>query len=81
MIAQGARADLALVDLSAETRPTPDNLLTAARAVARLAHGQRYRGRVTATFLEGRQVWDGAAITAPPGTGAFVRPDRAGATA
>lgn len=80
VIAEGARADLALVDLAGETCPAPDNLLTAARAVARLAHGQRYRGRVAATFLEGRQVWDGAGITAAPGTGVFVRPERAGVT-
>ena len=81
VIAEGARADLALVDLSGETRPTPDNLVTAARAVARLAHGQCYRGRVMATFVGGRQVWDGAAVTAAPGTGAFVRPERRGAAA
>ena len=81
VIAEGARADLALVDLSAETRPTADTLLTASRAVARLAHGQRYRGRVAATFVGGRPVWDGATVTAPPGTGVFVRPGRAGGEA
>jgi len=78
MIAEGARADLVLVDLSGETLPTPETMLTAARGVARLAHGERYRGRVAATVLAGRTVWDGTAITGTPGAGRFVRPRRHG---
>ena len=81
LIAEGTRADLALVDLAGETRPTTASLLTAARDVARLAHGGRYRGKVAATFLAGRPIWDGTSITVAPGTGAFVRPGRAGAGA
>lgn len=77
-LSEGARADLALVDLAGETRPTPESLLTAARHVAKLAHGQRYRGRVAATVLAGQKVWDGATITAEPGVGHFVRPHRRG---
>jgi len=77
VIVEGARADLALVELAGETVPTSHNLHTAARGVARLAHGQRYRGRVAATFLAGQQIFDGTEITAAPGAGRFVRPNRA----
>ncbi|MDA1104386.1 MAG: dihydroorotase family protein [Gemmatimonadetes bacterium] len=78
VIAAGARADLVLVDLSGETRPTPENLLTAARDVAKLAHGDRYLGRIAATVLAGQKIWDGTTITAAPGTGRFARPLRSG---
>ena len=80
VITEGARADLAVVDLAGETVPTPTALLTAAREVARLAHGQRYRGRIAATFLAGRPVFDGTEITAQPGAGCFTRPHRNGTT-
>lgn len=74
VIAEGARADLAVVDVSGETRPTADNLQTAARRLARLAHGESYRGRVAATFVAGRRVWDGSRVDAPAGWGRFARP-------
>lgn len=74
MVEEGARADLAVVDLAGETRPSPETLRTAARDIARLAHGRRYRGRVAATFVAGRLVWNGAEITAEPGSGHFVSP-------
>jgi dihydroorotase (multifunctional complex type) len=74
VLADGARADLALVDLTGETVPTPETLRTAARHVARLAHGQRYRGRVAATVLAGAPIFDGTEVTASPGAGRFVRP-------
>jgi dihydroorotase (multifunctional complex type) len=78
VLQEGARSDLALVDLAGETRPSPDTLRTAARGVARLAHDQSYRGRVAGTFLAGRQVWDGHEVTAPPGIGSFARPGTSG---
>lgn len=78
-LATGSRADLAIVDLAGETRPSPDTLLTEARHVALLAHGQRYRGRVAETWLKGDQIWNGADITAPLGTGNFTRPTLDGA--
>ncbi|NNF28385.1 MAG: amidohydrolase family protein [Gemmatimonadetes bacterium] len=76
VIQEGARADLTLVDLNGEFRPSPDTLLTAARDVARLAHGSTYRGRVAATVLAGVPVWDGTDVRAAPGTGRFTRPER-----
>jgi len=36
-------------------------------------HGRRMRARVAATYLRGRQVWDGATVLARPGDGRFVR--------
>ena len=76
VVREGARADLALVDLNGETRPSPEGLLTSARDVARLVHGSMYRGRVAATFLAGVPVWDGSEIRTAPGTGQFTRPGR-----
>ena len=37
-------------------------------------HGLRVQGRVEATYLRGRCVYRGGSVTAPPGTGRFVRP-------
>ncbi len=73
-IAEGMRADLVMVDLAGSTAPTESNLRTAARRVARLAHGQRYRGRVAGTLLAGVPVFDGTEVVATPGVGRFVRP-------
>lgn len=35
-------------------------------------HGRTMRARVAATWLRGRQVWDGVEVKAKPGTGRFV---------
>ena len=36
-------------------------------------HGRRMRARVAATYLRGRQIWDGSNVLAQPGDGQFVR--------
>jgi len=36
-------------------------------------HGRRMRGRVAATVLRGRTIWDGGRVLATPGSGRFVR--------
>lgn len=36
-------------------------------------HGRRMRARVAATYLRGRQIWDGVNVLAAPGSGRFVR--------
>jgi dihydroorotase-like cyclic amidohydrolase len=74
-IAGGAKGDLVIVDLNAETHVTAESLLTTAAPVARLDHGARFRGRVVRTILSGETVWDGA--RAAPGGGQFVTPERA----
>jgi hypothetical protein len=54
---------------------TPKSLLRHVRAISRLTDGRRYKGRILRTILRGETVWDGTAITAPPGIGRFVKPE------
>jgi dihydroorotase (multifunctional complex type) len=75
-IAPGAKADIVMVDLVRETAVTETSLLTAAAPVARLSHGERFRGRVIRTLLAGETVWDGTR-TLPEPRGRFVKPVRA----
>lgn len=75
-IAVGADADLVLVDLTAKTTIGPDTLLTFARDVAQLYHGAEFRGRVVATIVAGRTVYDGE-ITGHAGWGKYVGPAHA----
>jgi allantoinase len=35
--------------------------------------GRAMRGRVAATLLRGQVIWDGAVVSAAPGTGQFLR--------
>jgi allantoinase len=35
-------------------------------------HGRTMRGRVAATYLRGRRIWDGSSVLAKPGEGRFV---------
>jgi dihydropyrimidinase/allantoinase len=74
-IAAGARGDVVIVDMADETHVTAESLLTTAAPVARLSHGERFRGRVVRTLLAGETVWDGR-NAAPAGMGRFVRPER-----
>lgn len=74
-LAAGADADMIVVDMGGETHITEATLLTNARAISRLTDGRRYRGRILRTILRGVTVWDGATLTAPPGTGRFVTPE------
>jgi allantoinase len=36
-------------------------------------HGRKMAARVAATYLRGRQIWDGATVLSAPGDGCFVR--------
>ena len=76
IIAVGADADLILVDLGAVTEVSADTLLSFARDVAHLYYGARFAGRVTRTWVGGRQVYDGS-ITGQPGWGRYAVPTRA----
>lgn len=73
-LAHGADADLLVVDLSGETRITADNLLTAARDLAKLSHGSVFQGAICRTILRGRTVWDGTSILGTPGYGCYLSP-------
>jgi dihydroorotase (multifunctional complex type) len=69
----GAAADIVLVDMAGETHVTEAGLLTAARSIARLSHGARFRGAVVQTLLAGQTVWHGS-LTGRPGLGRFTTP-------
>jgi dihydroorotase-like cyclic amidohydrolase len=71
-LAPGRRADLILVDLGAETRVTETSLITAAAPIARLSHGEAFRGRLSRTLLAGQTVWHGTPNG--PARGRFVTP-------
>lgn len=74
VVAPGADADLTIVDLNATTTIDTSKLLSASRETDKLHDGLTFRGRVAATVLAGRVVFDGAQVLNRPGDGAFVRP-------
>jgi len=73
-LAVGTKADLVMIDLSAETHVTSDSLLTTAAPVAALSHGERFRGRVVETWLAGQSVWN-SSTHSRPAMGQFVTPE------
>jgi allantoinase len=74
LVAPGADADLTIVDLNATTTIDRDRLFSASRDTDRLHEGLTFRGRVAATVLAGRVIFDGEDVRNRPGDGAFVRP-------
>ena len=66
----GADADILVLDPDAEWTIDPAALVTPAGWSPYT--GRRIRGRVTATFSRGEQVWDGETVTASAGQGRFV---------
>jgi len=70
----GAKADLVMIDRTAETRVTPDSLLSTAGPVARLSHGEVFQGKVLQTWLSGQTVWDHSIQSRAP-SGQFVTPE------
>jgi dihydroorotase-like cyclic amidohydrolase len=71
-LAPGRRADLIIVDLGAPTHVTETSLITAAAPIARLSHGEVFRGRLSRTLLAGQSVWRGTPTG--PAAGRFVTP-------
>ena len=71
-LAPGRRADLIIVDLGAPTHVTETSLITAAGPIARLSHGEVFRGRLNRTLLAGQIVWRGTPTG--PAAGRFVTP-------
>lgn len=74
-IAEGADADLILVDLAAITTIAPETLLTFARDVAQLYYGAAFSGRVMRTLVAGQTIFDGT-IRGEPGWGQYTSPAR-----
>lgn len=70
----GSAADVAVVDLGAETLISKDTLHTHARDVAHLYEGRRFRGKVCQTLLAGRTVFEDGEVTGTPGIGQYVTP-------
>jgi len=70
-IAIGADADLCVIERGAFTF---DEAAILDRPEFRHSayHGRALRGRVAATYLRGRPIWDGASVLAKPGDGRFV---------
>ncbi|MGA2010490.1 MAG: amidohydrolase family protein [Solirubrobacteraceae bacterium] len=77
-LAPGADADVVVIDPEAEWEINPAALVTPAGWSPYA--GRRVRGRVTAAFSRGSQVWDGRRVLSTPGDGRFV-PAATGATA
>lgn len=71
-LVQGARADLVMIDRAGQTRVTETSLITAAAPIARLSHGEVFRGRLSRTWLFGQTIWEGH-LTGPR-SGQFVTP-------
>ncbi|MBM6581890.1 amidohydrolase family protein [Microvirga sp. BT689] len=71
-IAIGADADLAIVDLSAQTVVVPAALQTAARDCSGLYAGRRFAGAVTTTVVGGRVVYTGGQVIEGANAGRFV---------
>jgi dihydroorotase (multifunctional complex type) len=59
-LAPGMRGDIVMVDLEGETRVTENSLISAAGPIARLSHGEVFRGALLRTWLNGRTIWNGA---------------------
>jgi allantoinase len=73
-LAEGADADLTLVDLGADWTYDSRQAITRSRANMAIYDGVRMRGRVVSTFVRGVRVFHDGAITGPAGHGRFVRP-------
>ena len=73
-VAEGADADLALVDLGAAWTYDHRHAMTRSKDNMAIYDGVRLRGRVVSTFVRGVRVFAEGAITGPAGHGRFVRP-------
>ena len=73
-MAEGADADLTLVDLGAEWTYDRRQAITRSRDNMAIYDGVRLRGRVVSTFVRGVRVFHEGAITGPAGHGRFVTP-------
>ena len=72
---EGADADLALVSLGEPSRIDTSRWLSRSRGTARIWEGREVRGRVLATYVRGRWVWDAkAGLVGEAGWGRQVRP-------
>ena len=73
VIAVGADADFAVVDLNSETVIRKEELYTQARLGDHLYDGMTFQGKIDRTILAGRTIFDGK-IVGQPGQGKFLTP-------
>lgn len=73
-VAEGADADLTLVDLGADWTYDSRQAITKSRANMAIYDGVRMRGRVVSTFVRGVRVFHEGAVTGAAGHGRYVRP-------
>jgi allantoinase len=73
-VAEGADADLILVDLGADWTYDSRQAVTKSRDNMAIYDGVRMRGRVVSTFVRGVRVFHEGAISGSVGHGRFVRP-------
>jgi allantoinase len=78
-LAPGADADFVLFDPSGTWTVDRARLRTKARECAALWDGFVFAGRIHATYVRGRAVYQDGAVTGAPGWGRFVRPGRTAA--
>jgi dihydropyrimidinase/allantoinase len=73
-IAEGADADLTIVDLGATWEYDSTRAITKSQASMRIFDGMPLHGRVTTTVVRGTIVFRDGAVVGGPGHGQFVRP-------
>lgn len=74
LIAEGADADLTLVDLSAKTVVDREKEFSQSRSTDYFFHGRTFQGRVERTVVNGKTVFLNGQVLGKPGDGRFVRP-------
>lgn len=74
LIAEGADADLTLVDLRAQTVVDRAREFSQSRATDYFFHGKTFQGRVLRTIVNGKTVFLNGEVLGKPGDGRFVRP-------
>jgi allantoinase len=72
----GADADVLVYDPRTAGTVDSTQWFSKAKVIERLYHGRPVIGRVAATIVNGAVAFEGGRITAEPGSGRFVRPDR-----
>jgi allantoinase len=76
VIQAGADADITIYDPRVATTVDSTRWLSKSRVTERLYHGMAVQGHVQTTIVNGTVVYADGKITAEPGTGRFVQPDR-----
>lgn len=74
LIAEGADADLTLVDLGAKTVVDRDEEFSQSRNTDYFFHGRTFQGKVVRTIVNGKTVFANGEVLGKPGDGRFVRP-------